>query len=67
MNDLFALVADKPEWFSNDGVHLNAKGSTAMGEQVAPRCSRCSARGEVIRPAAAPTLASVRHTSATPS
>ena len=34
-DDLFALVADKPEWFSNDGVHLNAKGSTAMGEQVA--------------------------------
>lgn len=34
-NDLFALVADKPELFSNDGVHLNAKGSTAMGEQVA--------------------------------
>ena len=34
-NDLFALVADKLELFSNDGVHLNAKGSTAMGEQVA--------------------------------
>lgn len=34
-NDLFALVADKPELFSNDGVHLNAKGSAAMGEQVA--------------------------------
>ena len=34
-NDLFALVADKPELFSNDGVHLNAKGSTALGEQVA--------------------------------
>ena len=34
-NDLFALVVDKPELFSNDGVHLNAKGSAAMGEQVA--------------------------------
>lgn len=34
-DDLFALVADRPEPFSNDGVHLNAKGSTAMGEQVA--------------------------------
>ena len=34
-NDLFALVADKPELFSNDGVHLNAKGSAVMGEQVA--------------------------------
>ncbi|MBN9121823.1 MAG: SGNH/GDSL hydrolase family protein [Planctomycetes bacterium] len=36
-NDLFALVADKPELFSPDGVHLNAKGSTALGEQVATR------------------------------
>ena len=35
VNDLFALVAEKPEWFSNDGVHLNANGSTALGEQVA--------------------------------
>ena len=34
-NDLFALVVEKPDWFSNDGVHLNAKGSAAMGEQVA--------------------------------
>ena len=34
-NDLFALVADKPELFSNDGVHMNAKGSTVLGEQVA--------------------------------
>lgn len=34
-DDLFALVADKPELFSNDGVHLNAKGTAAMGEQVA--------------------------------
>jgi hypothetical protein len=34
-NDLFALVIEKPDWFSNDGVHLNATGSTAMGEQVA--------------------------------
>jgi lysophospholipase L1-like esterase len=34
-NDLFALVTDKVELFSSDGVHLNAKGSAAMGEQVA--------------------------------
>ena len=39
-NDLFALVADKPELFSNDGVHLNAKGSTAMGEQVATQVTK---------------------------
>ena len=35
VNDLFALVASKPEWFSPDGVHFNAKGSVALGEQVA--------------------------------
>ncbi len=35
VNDLFGLVIDKPEWFSNDGVHLNAKGTAALGEQVA--------------------------------
>jgi hypothetical protein len=34
-NDLFARVIDKPEWFSADGVHFNAKGSAALGEQVA--------------------------------
>ncbi len=34
-NDVFALVADKPDLFSQDGVHMNAKGSTALGEQVA--------------------------------
>jgi hypothetical protein len=34
-NDLFALMIEKPDWFSNDGVHLNAKGSAAMGDQVA--------------------------------
>ncbi len=34
-DDLFALVIEKPDWFSSDGVHLNAKGSAAMGEQVA--------------------------------
>jgi len=35
VNDLFTLVAEKPEWFSNDGIHLNAKGSAALSEQVA--------------------------------
>jgi len=34
-NDLFTLVADKPDLFSQDGVHMNAKGSAALGEQVA--------------------------------
>jgi lysophospholipase L1-like esterase len=34
-DDLFALVAVKPGLFSNDGVHLNAKGSASMGQQVA--------------------------------
>jgi lysophospholipase L1-like esterase len=35
VNDLFAAVADRPDLFSNDGVHLTAKGSAALGEQVA--------------------------------
>ncbi len=35
VNDLFALVADKPDSFSQDGVHMTSKGSTALGEQVA--------------------------------
>lgn len=34
-NDLFSLVRDKKEWFSNDGVHFNPKGNTALGEKVA--------------------------------
>jgi len=34
VNDLFAAVADKPELFSRDGVHLTAKGSAVLGEQV---------------------------------
>ena len=33
-DDLFAVVADKPEWFSRDGVHLNGKGSAALAESV---------------------------------
>ena len=35
VDDLFSVVVDKADWFSTDGVHLNAKGSTALGEQVA--------------------------------
>jgi lysophospholipase L1-like esterase len=34
-DDLFALVVGKPEWSSADGVHFNAKGSAALGGQVA--------------------------------
>ncbi len=34
-DDLFTLVLEKPEWFSQDGVHLNAKGTAALGGQVA--------------------------------
>jgi hypothetical protein len=36
-NDPFALVADEPEWFSRDGVHLNANGSAPLGDRVADR------------------------------
>lgn len=34
-DDLFALAIDKAEWFSQDGVHFNAKGTAALGAQVA--------------------------------
>ena len=34
-DDLFTLVAEKPEWYSADGVHFNQKGTAALGEQVA--------------------------------
>ncbi|MDB5309032.1 MAG: hypothetical protein JWO38_3234 [Gemmataceae bacterium] len=34
-DDLFALAADKPEWYSPDGTHFNAKGTAAQAEQVA--------------------------------
>lgn len=35
LNDLFAAVAERPELYSNDGVHMNANGNRALGEQVA--------------------------------
>lgn len=35
VNDLYSLIAEKPEWYSRDGVHLNAKGVTALATQVA--------------------------------
>lgn len=35
VNDLYSLIAEKPEWYSRDGVHLNAKGVTALANQVA--------------------------------
>jgi hypothetical protein len=35
VNDLFAAVVDKSELYSPDGVHLTAKGSVVLGEQVA--------------------------------
>lgn len=35
INDLFSLIAEKPEWYSRDGVHLNAKGVSALANQVA--------------------------------
>jgi hypothetical protein len=34
-DDLFALVKDKPELYSNDGIHFNPKGTEALAERVA--------------------------------
>jgi lysophospholipase L1-like esterase len=35
IDDLFAVVAGKPELYSPDGVHFNAKGNVALASQVA--------------------------------
>jgi cyclophilin family peptidyl-prolyl cis-trans isomerase len=34
-NDLYALLEDKADWFSRDGVHLNAKGTSALAAATA--------------------------------
>jgi hypothetical protein len=34
-NNLFGLVEDQPDWYSNDGTHFNGKGKAAQGKQVA--------------------------------
>lgn len=34
VNDLFGLVENHPEYFSGDGVHLNAQGIAVQAEQV---------------------------------
>jgi lysophospholipase L1-like esterase len=40
VNDLFGLVQGHPEWYSRDGVHLNAQGTAALGSQVADHLLR---------------------------
>jgi len=35
VNDLYSLLKDKSDWYSRDGVHLNANGTKALGAQVA--------------------------------
>jgi lysophospholipase L1-like esterase len=35
VNDLYGLVVDHPEYFSQDGVHFNEQGRNAQGQQVA--------------------------------
>ena len=35
VDDLYGLVKDHPEYWSNDGVHFNGKGVAAQAEQVA--------------------------------
>jgi len=37
VNDLYDLVKDHPEYWSNDGVHFNGKGVAVQAEQVAKR------------------------------
>jgi len=40
VNDLYAILIDHPEYFSEDGVHYNGKGQAAQGEQVAAMIAR---------------------------
>ena len=35
VNDLFALLVEHPEYFAEDGVHLNAQGQAVLGQRVA--------------------------------
>ena len=35
VNDLYALVVDHPEYFSEDGTHFNSDGLTVVGRRVA--------------------------------
>ncbi len=35
VNDLFSPVIDHPEFYNDDGVHFNAQGNLALGQQVA--------------------------------
>jgi lysophospholipase L1-like esterase len=37
VDDLYGLVKDHPEYWSNDGVHFNGKGIAAQAEQVTKR------------------------------
>ena len=37
LDDLYGLVKDHPEYWSNDGVHFNGKGIAVEAEQVANR------------------------------
>ena len=37
VDDLYALVKDHPEYWSNDGVHFNSKGIAAQAEQASQR------------------------------
>lgn len=35
VNDLFALVIDRADYYADDGTHFNAAGQAALGDQVA--------------------------------
>ncbi len=40
INDLYTLVADKPEWYSPDRTHFNAQGKAVLGAQAAEHLER---------------------------
>ena len=41
VDDLYGLVKDHPEYWSQDGVHFNAKGVAAQAEQVTKKITGC--------------------------
>ena len=42
-DDLYDLVKDRSEWYSQDGTHFNGKGTAALGGQVADQLIRALA------------------------
>jgi len=49
-DDLFGFIADKPELWSSDGVHLNAQGNAALGAKVAKAVTALLPKSSALPP-----------------